>query len=466
MTETLQMHFPDAVMYAMERLNAAGFRAAAVGGCVRDTLLGAQPHDFDLTTSALPEEMKKVFANDTLKETGIRLGTLTLVRDGMEVEITTFRTDGDYLDGRHPEGVRFTTELTEDLARRDFTVNAMAWEYGVGLRDPFNGLRDIESKLIRCVGNAARRFEEDALRMLRAVRFAARLGFSLEGSTARALEEKKERVAMLSRERICDEITGMLVSPFFLDAALNYGGVLLEALPELKPMKGCPQECIYHSWDVWEHSLRTVDLSPPDPVVRWAALLHDCGKPETHTRDADGVDHFYGHPAKGAMLADRICAALNMPSSWRSRIHMLVLRHDERFSPGDMLLLASRIGLDNARDLCLLHMADQGAHSPMVARRARWTNALLDELDRIERDGDCWNLEQLAVSGRDMLALGISGPAVGEMLHYLLEAVVRFHVPNDRDLLMQAAKAHYERMTTAFGPPGNGGGDGGGKNAP
>lgn len=452
MTETLQMHFPDAVMYAMERLNAAGFRAAAVGGCVRDALLGAQPHDFDLTTSALPEEMKRVFANDTLKETGVRLGTLTLVRDGMEVEITTFRTDGDYLDGRHPEGVRFTTELEEDLARRDFTINAMAWEYGVGLRDSFGGRKDLENKLIRCVGDPARRFEEDALRMLRALRFACRLGFALEDGAARALEEKKERVAMLSRERVCEEITGMLDSPFFLDAALKYGDVLLEALPELKPMKGCPQECIYHSWDVWEHSLRTVDLSPRDPVVRWAALLHDCGKPETHTRDADGVDHFYGHPAKGALLADALCASLNMPSAWRSRIHMLVLRHDERFSPGDMLTLVSRIGLDNARDLCLLHMADQGAHSPMVARRARWTNALLDEIDRIERDGDCWSLEQLAVSGRDMLALGISGPAVGETLHYLLEAVVRFHVPNDHDLLMQAAKAHYERTVTAFTP--------------
>ena len=462
MTETLQKHFPDPVMYAMERLNAAGFRAAAVGGCVRDALLGVQPHDFDLTTSALPEQMKQVFENDTLKETGARLGTLTLIRDGMEVEITTFRTDGDYLDGRHPDAVRFTTELTEDLARRDFTINAMAWEYGAGLRDPFDGLKDIENKLIRCVGDPARRFEEDALRMLRALRFAARLGFALEDGTARVLEEKKERVALLSRERICEEITGMLVSPFFLDAALKYDGVLLEALPELKPMKGCPQECIYHSWDVWEHSLRTVDLSPRDPVVRWAALLHDCGKPATHTRDADGVDHFYGHPAKGALLADGLCASLNMPSAWRSRIHMLVLRHDERFSPGDMLLLVSRIGLNNARDLCLLHMADQGAHSPMVARRARWTNALLDEIDRIERDGDCWSLEQLAVSGRDMLTLGISGPAVGEMLHYLLEAVVRFHVPNDHDLLMQAAKAHYERTVTAFTPHENSG-NGGGK---
>ncbi len=450
MTETFHMHFPEAVRYAMERLNGAGFRVAAVGGCVRDALLGTEPHDYDLATSALPEEMKQVFADDKVRENGIRLGGLTLVRGGEEVQITTFRTDGNYPDGRHPDTVRFTAELTEDLARRDFTVNAMAWEYNQGLTDPFHGQRDLRDRLIRCVGEAPLRFEEDALRMLRALRFSARLGFAIEEKTALALNEKKGRVRLLSRERIFEEVTGLLTAPFFLDTALKHGDVILEALPRLKPMKGCPQECIYHSWDVWEHSLRTVDLCPADPVVRWAALLHDCGKPETHTRDADGVDHFYGHPSRGAVLADRICASLNMPAAWRSRIHMLVLRHDETFSVGDMLLLVSRIGPDNARDLCTLHMADQGAHSPMIARRAGRTNELLAEIDRILRDGDCWSLDQLAVNGRDMLTLGISGPAVGESLNYLLEAVVRFHVPNDHDLLMQAAKAHYESTVTAF----------------
>ncbi len=444
MTDSFQMHFPEQVRYAMARLGGAGFRCAAVGGCVRDALLGKEPHDYDLASSALPEEMKRVFAGDDLRETGPSLGGVTLVRDGMQIQITTFRTDGEYLDARHPAGVVFTRDLEEDLARRNFTVNAMAWDSENGLTDPFCGRKDLEDRLIRCVGEPGRRFEEDALRMLRALRFAARFGFALEEGTAAALAEKKSRVRLLSRERVFEEITGILTAPAFLDAALAWGDVIPEAIPELLPMKGCPQECIFHSYDVWEHSLRTVDLCPEDPVVRWAGLLHDCGKPATHTRDEGGVDHFFGHAAAGAALADRICASLNMPARWRSRIHMLVLRHDESFSVADMLPLVSRIGPDNARDLCLLHMADQGAHSPMIARRAGWTNALLDEIDRILRDGDCWNLDQLAVSGRDMLALGITGPEVGETLEYLLEAVVRFHVPNDRDLLMQTAKAHHE----------------------
>ncbi len=452
MTSSFQMHLPDAVRYAMDRLRGAGYRCAAVGGCVRDALLGTEPNDYDLATSALPGEMLRVFSGDTVRETGVQHGTVTLEKDGTAIQITTFRTDGDYLDGRHPDAVRFTRDLSEDLRRRDFTVNAMAWDPDGGLVDLFGGREDLENGLIRCVGSAEERFEEDALRLLRAVRFAARLGFRMEEETGRALEKQKERVRLLSRERILEEVTGILTAPGFLDAALAYGDILAEAIPELKPMKGCPQECIYHSWDVWEHSLRTVALCPDDPVLRWAALLHDCGKPESHTRDGDGVDHFYGHAAKGAVLADRICADLNMPSQWRTRIHMLVLRHDEAFSVGDMLLLVSRIGPENARDLCLLHMADQGAHSPMIARRAGRTNELIAEIDRILRDGECWSLEQLAVSGRDMVSLGISGPAVGESLNYLLEAVVRFHVPNDHDLLMQAAKAHYESTVTAFVP--------------
>ena len=452
MSLSFTMRFPEAVRYAMDRLCGAGFRCAAVGGCVRDAALGREPSDYDLATSALPEDMKRVFEGCDLRDTGSRHGTMTLARDGMEIQITTFRTDGDYADGRHPAEVIFTADLLKDLERRDFTVNAMAWDHEAGLTDPFGGMDDLEKGLIRCVGDPERRFEEDALRLLRAVRFAARLGFRLEDETARALDAKKEKVRLLSRERVCEEVTGILIAPSFLDAALRYGDVILEALPELKPMKGCPQECVYHSWDVWEHSLRTVDLCPADPVLRWAALLHDCGKPETHTRDVHGVDHFYRHPEKGAELADRIAASMNMPSAWRSRIHMLVLRHDEACSVGDMRQLLSRIGPDSARELCVLHKADMGAHSPHVAHQAGRTDKLIEEIDRIVREDECWSLEQLAVRGRDLTALGISGPAVGEMLNYLLEAVVRFHVPNDRDLLLQAARAHHESTAAAFAP--------------
>ena len=441
---------PQPVRHALFSLQDAGFKACLVGGCIRDLLLNGQPLDWDIATDATPDEMKAVFGQERLHGSCESLGSMILSEDDTEMEITTFRREGDYADARHPSHVTFTKNLEEDLKRRDFTVNALAWSPGAPVTDLFGGLQDLKNGLIRTVGDPAVRFEEDALRLLRALRFSSRLGFEIEKATADALHAKKAGIALLSRERAFHEITGILLGKDLLKVGLDFADLLFEALPELEPMKGCPQECIYHSWDVWEHSLRTAALCPPEPLLRWAGLLHDIGKPACRTRDENGTDHFYGHPVKGAALADKLCLSLGMNAEWRKEIHMLVLRHDETFSPEDMLVLLSQIGPESARGLIRLHMADQGAHAPFIARQADRGMELLGEIDRLESSGACWRLDQLAVNGRDMQAIGLSGPAVGETLNHLLQAVIRFHVPNDHDLLLQAAKAHFESTVTAF----------------
>ena len=447
---TFDFTLPKQVLYALDTLSQAGYEAYVVGGCVRDFLMGIKPHDYDITCSASPEEMKKVFQNDKLLLTGEKHGTVTVLKDGMPLEITSFRCDGKYLDGRHPESVTFTRSLEEDLKRRDLTINAMAFHPQKGLVDLFDGRGDIERKIVRCVGDPLERYDEDALRLLRTLRFAARLGFSIDPATSDALHEKRFDLEKISRERIREEMTGILIADHFVSIALDYADVVFAAIPELSPMQGCPQQCIFHSYDVWEHTVRAVAACPKDPLVRWAALLHDIGKPSTRRRDENGADHFYGHAEAGVAIADRVTESLRMSNAWQDEIHMLVRRHDEVLTPDDMLELLSQIGPERARHLILLHMADQAAHSPLFARKADRGNQLLEAIDRIEKSGACWKLSQLAITGDDVRALGLTGPAIGDTLSYLLQAVVRYHVPNDRDLLLQAAAAHAESLVSAF----------------
>ena len=433
---------PEEVLHALKRLAEAGHQALLAGGCVRDLLMGGDPESWDAVTSATPEEIKALFPGEKPEESGEAPGTVTLTRRSAVLRIACLCAGARKED--------FTGLLEAFLRRRAFTVDAMAWAPGGPVTDPFGGLEDLKNGLIRTVGDPETRFGEDPLLPLRALRLASGLAFVPEAAAAAALQQHKDGIARLDGARIFEEMTGILMGKDLLRVGLEYAGLLFAAVPELAPMKGCPQECIYHSWDVWEHSLRTAALCPPDPLVRWAGLLHDVGKPSCRTRDQNGNDHFFGHPAKGAVIADRVCAALKMSGEWRREIHMLVLRHDEPFFPGDIQILLSQIGPDSARKLILLHMADQGAHAPMIAQRAHRGEELLDEIDRLEHSDACWRLDQLSVNERDMETLGFSGPAVKEILNYLLQAVIRFHVPNDHDLLLQAAKAHLESAVTAF----------------
>ena len=437
------MTIPDQVKTALERLNAAGHETYVVGGAVRDLVRGSGPvRDWDLATAALPEQTEAVFRDFPLIETGLKHGTVTVLLDGMPLEITTFRVDGAYTDHRRPDGVRFTGRLEEDLARRDFTINAMAWSPQRGLVDPFGGSGDIRRGLIRCVGTPERRFQEDALRILRALRFSSELRFAIEKETAAALRRQRELLGAVAAERVHSELTRLLCGPGAEEVLLKYGDVLAVPIPELAPMFGFQQHNSHHDRDVWAHTAAVVGAVPPRPVLRWAALLHDVGKPECFTVDEKGTGHFYGHARRGAELADAVLSRLRFDTRSRERIVELVRRHDAPIPPeeGAVKHLLNRMGPEGTEELIALHRADTLGQSPLChGRLADYDRA--EELRRalLERAA-CFSLKNLAVNGRDLLALGLRGPAVGRGLDACLDAVMDGRVPNRREELLMLLK--------------------------
>ena len=337
---TVPVEPPAPALAAIARLRAAGFPAYLVGGCVRDTLLGRVPGDWDITTAALPEQVEAVFAGERIIETGLKHGTVTVLLDGLPLEITTFRTEAAYSDHRHPDAVAFTPSLTEDLARRDFTINAMAWTrentgdgLNAGLQDPFGGQADLEKKLIRCVGDPHKRFEEDALRILRALRFASQLDFTIDPATAAAAHALRDTLALVSRERIAVELTKLLCGPAARRIIVEYWEILSVPLPELAPMAGLDQRNKHHCYDVLEHSAAAVEAVPPEKLLRWAALLHDVAKPACFTVDEAGRGHFYGHAKRGAPMAREIMTRLRFDKDTVNRVAQLVELHDYPIDP-------------------------------------------------------------------------------------------------------------------------------------
>ena len=439
------IRLPAHAARAIEQLEGAGFETWAVGGCVRDSLRGAAPHDWDLCTAARPEQMKAVFAGERVLETGLKHGTLTLLTDGGPLEITTFRADGGYSDGRHPDAVRFVGSVEDDLARRDFTVGAIAWHPVRGLCDPYGGLDDLQDGILRAVGDPDARFTEDGLRILRAVRFASQLGFAVEPQTAAAMRRQLGRLDCVAAERVREELTRTLCGRFVQRALLSYRDVLAAVLPELVPMFDCAQQNPHHLYDVWEHSVRAVGQVPAVPALRWAMLLHDCGKPACKTIDEKGVGHFYGHPKVSREIAERIVQRLRFSGAESARILLLVEQHDRPLGENDKLVRRrlSQIGEARFRDLLAIKKGDavgQGTHPEDVA----WLYGMEQCLDRVLAADACFSLRQLAVNGNDMLALGLSGPAVGAMLHDLLRAVIDEQADNTRGALLTLGRARME----------------------
>ena len=439
------LDLPAHAARAIAQLEDAGFETWAVGGCVRDSLRGAAPHDWDLCTAARPEQMQAVFAGERVLETGAKHGTLTLLTDGGPLEITTFRADGGYSDGRHPDGVRFVAHIEDDLARRDFTVGAMAWHPERGLCDPFGGLDDLQEGVLRAVGDPDARFQEDALRILRAVRFASQLGFAVEPKTAAAMRRQLARLDCVAAERVRAELTGLLCGRFAQRALLAFRDVIGYALPELTPMFDCDQQNPHHKYDVWEHSVRAAGQVPAEPALRWAMLLHDCGKPACKTVDERGVGHFYGHPKASHAIAEPLLHRLRFSAEETGRILLLVEQHDRPL--GDSPKLVRRrlcqIGEARFRDLLALKKGDavgQGTHPEDVA----WLCGIAQLLEEVLAADACFSLRQLAVNGNDMVSLGLSGPAVGEMLRALLDAVIDGQADNTRDALLLRARARME----------------------
>jgi tRNA nucleotidyltransferase (CCA-adding enzyme) len=437
------MNFPTAVQRVLTQLTAAGHEAYAVGGCVRDLLLGRVPDDWDITTSARPEETMALFPGRCIP-TGLQHGTVTVRQDGASLEVTTFRTDGPYADGRHPRSVTFTRSLEEDLARRDFTVNAMAMDASGALRDPWGGRADLAAGRIRCVGDPARRLSEDALRILRALRFAAVLGFTVEEGTARALRASRSRLDHIAAERLRVELTKLLCGPRAAEVLRAFPEVVGAVLPEVLPMVGFDQRNPHHCYDVWEHTLHALAAAAPDPVLRWTILFHDIGKPNTFTVDVRGTGHFYGHGEASTALASAAMRRLKFDNDSRRRIELLVAWHDRnipRTRRGIRRALHA-LGEEALGQLLAVKRADNLAQAPAsrnIQTELDKAEAILGEL-LAERA--CFSLGQMAVDGRDMMALGLRGPAIGQMLRALLEQVLEEELPNERTALLAWAAAH------------------------
>ncbi len=444
MADRITITPPPYAAQALERLERGGFEAWYVGGCVRDAMLGRTPGDWDITTSALPRETEACFQDFPCIDTGLKHGTVTAVIDHFPVEITTFRSDGVYSDHRRPETVQFSKSLTEDLSRRDFTVNAMAYHPVKGLMDPFGGLSDLKSRVLRCVGDPARRFSEDALRILRCLRFSSVLEFFIDPATAEAAKSKQELLLFISHERIREELQKLLSGNRAAAVLREYAEILFTVLPELIPMKGCAQETPYHCYDVWEHTLHALDAVPPKPVLRWAALLHDCGKPAVKSFSPDGTAHFYGHEKESLRLTEQILSRLRFSKRETEAICALISHHGEPLpvSAKRLKRLLGELGEELLFSLFDLMGGDLSAQAPhLYAERSRAIAEAKELTEKLLRQKECLTLRDLAINGCDLLELGFpEGPLLGNTLHILLEMVLDGKLSNERSILLEEAQ--------------------------
>ncbi len=435
------MVLPDDVLELMDQLENAGYQAWAVGGCVRDDALGIAPHDYDLCTSALPQEMVALFSQRQVYLAGLKHGTVSVVMPGGVVEVTTFRTEGDYTDSRHPGWVRFVPTIQEDLARRDFTINAMAYSPSRGYADPFGGREDLRQGVLRAVGNPEQRFREDALRILRGIRFAARFSLAIESETWQAMLRQRSGLDRLARERIFGELTQFLCLAEERDL-LEGIPLLTQVIPELEPCVGLDQKNPHHNRDVYGHTAQVVARLPREPAIRLAGLLHDIGKAETMTLDETGVGHFYGHAQAGAAMAEGVLRRLKAPNAMVEEVTWLVAHHMDEIPLQEKAVrrCLSRYGLNRMQSLWMLQRADGGAAEPSDPRVQHLTALESLAMELKKREGEL-TLKTLQIKGGDLLAQGYpAGREIGQLLQQLLEAVVSGEVPNDKAALLQWAK--------------------------
>lgn len=436
----MQICLPKNVENIINTLEAAGFEAYAVGGCVRDSILGRTPNDWDITTSALPMETKALFSKTF--DTGIQHGTVSVLLDHEIFEVTTFRIDGEYEDNRHPKDVSFTKKLSEDLLRRDFTINAMAYNPKSGLVDLYGGIEDIEHKTIRCVGVAKERFTEDALRILRAVRFAAQLDYFIEKETEDAILELAPTLKHISAERIQAELLKILTSdhPEWMQEAYRLG-ITKEILPEFDVMMQTTQNNPHHCYTVGEHAIHVLMNAPNEKCLRIAALLHDVAKPVMKTTGEDGVDHFRGHPDEGAKMASEILHRLKMDNDTIRTVSTLVRYHDRFIEEKAKSLRHAMytIGEEYFPMLFDLNVADLMGQSEYMRKEKLEHIANLRKIyEEILAKAECVSLKTLAITGRDLIEQGYQpGPAIGEKLNELLLKVIEDPSINNKEALMK-----------------------------
>ena len=433
------MKLPEHIEGCINALEGGGFAAYVVGGCVRDHCLGLQPHDYDMCTAALPEQTETVFQDHRLVLAGKKHGTVGVITRGDVVEITTFRTEGDYQDNRHPEWVAFVPNVEQDLARRDFTVNAMAWSPTRGFADPFGGREDLKKKILRAVGDPELRFREDSLRILRGVRFAVRFNLTPDAKTEEAMFRLAPLMDNLARERVFEELCKLLTLVTAQDL-IRFSPVITQVIPELAPQVGYDQRCCHHIHDLFTHTALVVENSPADLALRWAALLHDVGKPDSMTLDAAGQAHYYGHAARSAELADTILRRLKAPTALRELVVTLIDKHMTMPRPDKKFLRRwlGKLGWETMDALLALQQADTLATGTDHAAEFALFEEVREILAQIQAENACLSLKDLALNGHDLMAQGFSGKAIGAELNRLLNLVLEEQCENTREALLAA----------------------------
>lgn len=444
----MNFKLPEKVNSIINLLKAGGYEAYAVGGCVRDMVMGIEPHDFDITTSALPEETKKVFADFRLIETGIKHGTVTVISEHEPFEITTYRIDGDYLDNRHPESVSFSRNLKDDLSRRDFTVNTLCFNETEGIVDLFGGTEDIKNGIIRCVGDPERRFSEDALRIMRALRFSATLGFSIEKETARCIHSQKDLLKNIAAERIRDEFTKLITGKNAMGVLREYHDVIEVFIPEFAALFGCEQNTPYHIYDVAQHTLHALDSVENDRVLKITMFFHDIGKPLAKTTDMNGIDHFKGHATIGAKMSVDILKRMRYDNKTVEMVSTLIGIHSEHCpkTKAEARLMLCEVGEEYYRGFMKVRRADclAKANPHSHDEKLKQMQVFLDE---IIKNNECYMLKDLKLNGNDLKKAGVTdGKKINRILQKLLFEVIEDSEKNNKPYLVSRAKELSEEI--------------------
>ena len=434
---------PNSVKFILSRLKQSGFEAYIVGGCVRDLLLGISPHDWDITTNALPHQTKKCFSDLQVIETGIKHGTVSILYNNETYEITTYRIDSSYSDNRHPDNVIFTGCLTKDLARRDFTINAIAADINGQIIDPFSGQKDIQDRTIRAVGNPDDRFQEDALRILRALRFASKLDFVIDNKTALSILKNCKLLENIANERIAKEFQDILCGKNAERILIKFRDVIAVFIPEIKVTFDFVQHNPYHIYNVFEHIVKSIQYANSDKIVKLAMFFHDIGKPECYSLDSRGIGHFYGHAQKSYNISEIVLKRLRFDNKTISQVSGLVKYNDLVLQPKSrfVLRMLNKIGEEQFRRLLEVHKADVAAQSVLgQIEQATLITDTYKILEQILIEQKAFNVKDLEINGRDLMELGFQqGPEIGKMLNKALEAVINGE-PNSKEVLLDFCK--------------------------
>ena len=426
----------DDLKFILNRFASSGYEAFLVGGCVRDALMGLTPHDYDITTNARPDQVHSLFNDCRIIDTGIKHGTVTLLLNGEPYEITTYRRETEYDDHRHPNSVTYSDSLYEDLVRRDFTINAFAYNPEKGLIDYFNGIDDLDNKVLRCVGAPEERFDEDALRILRALRFASRFHLAIESRTEAALFSRKDLLKYISVERITSEFNEIICSEDAAEYLDKYREIIAVFLPEIEIMFDYDQHSKYHNYDLWHHTLKVLEEVPPQLTLRWAAFLHDIGKPEVRSVGKDGHWHYINHRSASATITENILKRLHFDNKNIKRIVSLVRYHDNKISQDiDIKMLLSKTDLDFFRELIILQRADNLAHYSEYVHDPSYYSQITKKAE--EFSTSALHINDLRVNGDDLIQVGITGPAIGKCLERALKMVLDGKLENSKEELLK-----------------------------